>query len=61
MSIEKSKICVICEKEIKDLYPHSAAPVADGKCCTNCNATKVIPARLAAVYNYKPQKKKNDK
>ena len=53
--------CSICEKEIKDLYPHNADPVTDGKCCTHCNNTKVIPARLAAVYNYKPEKQiKND-
>ena len=52
-------ICSICEKEIKDLYPHNAEPVADGKCCTRCNNTKVLPARLAAVYNYKPEKPKN--
>jgi len=53
--------CSICEKEIKDLYPHNADPVTDGKCCTHCNNTKVIPARLATVYNYKPEKQiKND-
>jgi|TARA_R110000744_G_scaffold371530_1_gene482576 hypothetical protein len=52
-------ICSICEKEIKDLYPYNAEPVTDGKCCSSCNTTHVIPARMYSVYSYKPEKPKN--
>ena len=29
---------------------HNAEPINHGRCCSNCNAIKVIPARLAAMY-----------
>lgn len=54
------KVCVICDKEIKDLYGHNAQPKAEGLCCSECNFRVVIPARLAKTYNYKPIKKKKD-
>lgn len=38
--------CVIC-KESMDKQGHNAEPVKKGRCCNFCNATKVIPARLA--------------
>lgn len=60
--IDKTKIhvCVICSETIKpkllgldnDGNKHywyegnNAEPVADGKCCDNCNATVVIPQRF---------------
>ena len=28
---------------------HNAAPLSEGRCCDNCNITKVIPARLARL------------
>ena len=28
---------------------HNAEPLAEGRCCDICNATKVIPARLEAI------------
>ncbi len=55
------KICVICDKEIKDLYGHNAQPEAEGLCCSECNIKVVIPARLTKAYNYKPKKRKNKK
>ena len=30
------------------LYGHDAQPVREGRCCTNCNNTRVIPARAKA-------------
>ena len=40
--------CIICGEEMKDVYDnHNAQPVADGRCCTDCNFNRVIPARLA--------------
>mgnify|MGYP003652772466 CR=1 FL=1 len=46
--------CDICGSQIKtDQYGwdkgHNAQPVVDGRCCTNCNNTKVIPARLLQI------------
>lgn len=49
--------CCICGKEIEKKKDadghvywdtgHNAMPIADGRCCDQCNDTKVIPARLA--------------
>ena len=52
--IDKSKIhvCIICAETIKpkflglDKEGNNAEPVADGKCCDNCNATVVVPQRF---------------
>ena len=39
--------CIICGEEMKDVYDtHNAQPVADGRCCTDCNFNRVIPARI---------------
>lgn len=39
--------CCICLKEIDDEYGHNPYPVKEeGRCCTECNKTRVIPARL---------------
>jgi hypothetical protein len=27
-------------------HGHNALPVKDGRCCTQCNESKVLPARL---------------
>jgi hypothetical protein len=37
--------CVLCKDEYMG-YGNNAAPVAEGKCCDNCNFTQVISARL---------------
>ena len=47
--------CCLCKKDI-DIQVffngntwkegHNAQPLKDGRCCSNCNSTKVIPARL---------------
>jgi len=40
--------CSICGKDIKarELEGHNAQPINNGRCCTKCNTTKVIPERL---------------
>ena len=45
-----SKKCSLCGSEYKD-YGHNPEPIKDFKerCCDNCNATKVIPARLGKI------------
>lgn len=53
--------CVICGKPIIG-YGNNAAPVADGKCCDQCNQNVVIPARLKELQNSKlNEDKKEDK
>ncbi len=51
--------CSICESHIEPLRDDSgqvvweggnnAQPINDGRCCDNCNATVVIPARIAMM------------
>lgn len=42
--------CVLCGDHFTG-WGNNPAPLAeDGDCCDNCNATKVIPARLAEHY-----------
>lgn len=49
--------CVLCgnpcepwHEEEPTGYGHNPEPLAeDGRCCDNCNATKVIPARLGMM------------
>ena len=51
--------CSICDGHIEPLRNDSgevvwegsnnALPVQDGRCCDNCNATVVIPARIARM------------
>ena len=59
MKSKTSETCCICSQEIDKHYTpegkmywdkgHNAAPVKDGQCCSNCNDSKVIPARWAAA------------
>tara|TARA_R100000687_G_scaffold21469_2_gene17880 strand:- start:195 stop:497 length:303 start_codon:yes stop_codon:yes gene_type:complete len=39
------KLCIICNGAYIG-YGSNAAPVKDGRCCTECNITVVIPARM---------------
>ena len=48
--------CSICKKEIVKEpngwdSGNNAWPINDGRCCNDCNLTKVIPARLARDNN----------
>ena len=50
------KVCCICDGPIDPhttpdgrvywTHGHNAQPVKDGRCCTKCNETKVLPLRL---------------
>ncbi len=55
------KECVICKGEIEAQKTpegkvfwdkgHNAMPVVEGRCCTSCNHSVVIPARLGRAIN----------
>jgi hypothetical protein len=45
---EQQNKCVLCNGLIEG-YGNNADPVARGKCCDECNVTKVMPARVAAM------------
>ena len=50
---EDKETCILCGKHI-DGYGNNPAPLADeGKCCDECNKTKVIPARMEALRDKK--------
>mgnify|MGYP003624805032 FL=1 len=43
--------CVLCG-ETKEEFGHNPEPIAEGKCCTDCNAGKVIPARMKELTDF---------
>lgn len=47
--METKQKCCLCGKKI-DGYGHNAEPVSQGRCCTECNYVKVLPARIALVH-----------
>ena len=46
--------CVLCAVTVSNdpMETHNALPLAKGRCCDECNATKVIPARVVEAYDY---------
>jgi len=48
----EEQICVICNKPFTG-WGNDAWPVAEGYCCDECNFSKVIPARLAQLREYR--------
>jgi hypothetical protein len=47
------KRCCLCEKAFIG-YGNNPAPLNGDTCCDACNATVVIPARLAMIHNTPP-------
>jgi len=49
--------CCLCGGEIEHVGSwtegHNAEPVAEGRCCGDCNSTRVIPARLLLLLGRK--------
>lgn len=45
--------CCLCGEEIKPVgdwtQGNNAEPVSSGRCCNDCNAHVVVPARLAEM------------
>ena len=48
----KDSLCCLCEEPLKG-YGHNAEPLASGRCCDNCNYSKVINKRLEIYYTTK--------
>ena len=47
MEENKNLVCSLCGKKIESIWnSHNAQPLNNGRCCGDCNTTKVIPARL---------------
>ncbi len=40
--------CVFCGAD-NGKWGNNAQPLNEGRCCDNCNMTKVIPARIVAM------------
>jgi hypothetical protein len=45
---EDAKCCSIC-RQLFVGWGNSAQPISDGRCCSGCNETVIIPARLAVI------------
>lgn len=64
----KPMTCCICQNPIDVnaisgwTQGHNAAPVVeDGRCCTSCNASVVVPSRINQIISRAlPQKKENE-
>ena len=52
--MSKSQICVLCDAKFYE-WGNNPYPLAGTNevCCSTCNNTKVIPARLAELYSRK--------
>ena len=47
-SIDRAKLCPICKKQYFG-HGNNAQPVAEGRCCDQCNMKRVLPARVRAA------------
>lgn len=41
-------ICSICGKEYTH-WGNNAQPINDGRCCDECNSTRVVPERITRM------------
>lgn len=58
--LEEKLVCVLCGEEI-DGYGHNPQPLADtGRCCSDCNATRVIKTRIENYKRYMEHEKIQD-
>lgn len=52
MKKEETWKCCLCGRKFTG-WGNNAEPLKSGRCCNECNDTKVIPARLMALSNRK--------
>ena len=50
----KTEKCVFCKQPIIG-YGNNAEPIRHGRCCDYCDATIVIPGRIAILLNNRNQ------
>ena len=51
--------CVICNRKKDEEFGHNPSPVKDeGRCCTFCNTSIVIPARISDLIQQDALKRK---
>lgn len=46
--LQTLKTCIVCGESFAG-FGHNAEPVASGRCCDHCNATKVLPKRACCL------------
>jgi hypothetical protein len=46
----KTDTCSVCSKKLDSKFGHNAEPVNNGRCCSQCNDTVVIPYRMALIF-----------
>ena len=52
---DETETCILCGEEMErwpggvGFYGHNAEPLANGRCCSDCNSSRVLPARLAEI------------
>lgn len=49
MEIQSKKICCLCNKEFTGWGNNPEPLKEEGECCSVCDQTKVIPARLSEL------------
>ena len=42
--------CALCGGIVKESESHNAEPLCEGKCCSKCNAERVLPERLKDIF-----------
>jgi len=50
--LNQPKVCCICGN-VYTGYGNNAEPVMEGRCCNDCNISKVLPVRMM-IYNLRP-------
>ena len=47
--MKTKKVCSICGKKYEG-FGNNARPINNGRCCDECNRTKVVPFRIAMMF-----------
>ena len=42
--------CALCGGIVKESESHNAEPLCEGRCCSKCNAERVLPERLKDIF-----------